>query len=88
MKTLTARVVTTHVDRHGDVVTLAALEDMVEQVKAAYIPMFIEHDPRIPPQGRVTSAEITPRGDGEFAIDAKSSFLRTEMLSRSPTGAE
>ena len=44
---------------------------MVDQVKTAYIPMGIEHDPRIPPLGRVITAEITHLPDGEYALDAK-----------------
>lgn len=58
MKYHKAITLTTHVDRHGDHFTREALVSMVDQIDKHYIPVNIEHDPRIPPQGRVVGAEV------------------------------
>lgn len=42
---------------------------MVEQVNKQYIPMGIEHDPRIPPQGRLVSAKVVKLEDGEYGVE-------------------
>jgi hypothetical protein len=70
MKTVKARITTTHVDRHGDRMMLSALESALEHYRTKYIPVGIEHDPRIPPQGRVVSVEIVALDDGHYALDA------------------
>ncbi|WP_419861465.1 hypothetical protein [Candidatus Palauibacter sp.] len=59
---------TTHVDRHRDKLTLGALEDMVRQIEDHYIPVLNQHDPRLPPLGRIASAEVVPMDDGEYAL--------------------
>lgn len=71
MKKATARITTTHVDRHNERMALSALEGMIEQIESTYIPMGIEHDPRIAPLGRVVAAKITALDDGEHALDAE-----------------
>jgi hypothetical protein len=50
---------------------LSALEGMVKQIASSYIPMGIEHDPRIAPLGRIVSARIVELDDGEHALDAE-----------------
>lgn len=44
MKYQKAVLATTAVDLHNERFALAALQDMVEQVKAKHIPLMIEHD--------------------------------------------
>jgi hypothetical protein len=63
------RMITSHVDRHNEQLHLSLLEDLVTLVNRQYTPMGIEHDPRIPPVGRVLSAHIEELEDGEFAVD-------------------
>lgn len=62
----------THVDVHGDRMTLEALHDMAKQINEHYIPMTVEHDPRLPPIGRIVSATVVPLDDGEFALETES----------------
>jgi hypothetical protein len=70
MKHLKGIIATSHIDSQNERMTLAALESMVEQINTQRIPMSIEHDPRIPPQGRVVSAQLEELDDGEFAVVA------------------
>jgi hypothetical protein len=60
---------TTYVDKHGDKLTLSALESIVNQVNLYSIPVGTEHDPRIPPHGRIHSAKIIKLEDGEYALE-------------------
>lgn len=60
---------TTHVDKHNERMSVEALNDFVNLVNQQYIPVGVEHDPRIPPIGRVISAQIEELPDGEFAVD-------------------
>lgn len=71
MKTVSAVLATTHVDRHNEAFTLAALEGMVEQLNQHYLPVGVQHDPRVPPLGRVIAAELRSHDDGEFEIAAQ-----------------
>ena len=59
---------TSHVDAHHERLAPQALRSMVADVKAAYIPLWVEHDPRIPPVGRVIDAYIETGDDGELIV--------------------
>jgi hypothetical protein len=63
------RMITTHVDKHNESITPDALQDLVRLINQQYTPMGVEHDPRIPPVGRVLSAHIKEIEEGEFAVD-------------------
>jgi hypothetical protein len=63
------RMLTTHVDLHGDKFAFEGLEPMAEAFNKNYLPLTVEHDVRIPPIGRISSAEIVPLEDGEYAVD-------------------
>ena len=63
-----AVVATTHVDKHGERLTLSALESFAAQVRTSIIPVFFEHDPRQPPVGRTIAAEVRRRSDGEHEL--------------------
>lgn len=63
------RMTTTHVDKHNEQISVDSLDDFVKLVNQQYTPVGIEHDPRIPPIGRVISAHIESLPDGEFAVD-------------------
>ena len=75
MSKLEGVLATSHVDRHGDQVSVEALRSLVEQVERTYIPQTMDHDPRIPPVGRLVSAELRVREDGEFEV-----FGTTELF--------
>ena len=61
-------IATTHVDSHHFKLTKESLYDAARQQNEVYIPLTIEHDPRIPPVGRSESCEIVELDDGEWAL--------------------
>jgi hypothetical protein len=48
--------------------TKESLYDAARQQNEVYIPLTIEHDPRIPPVGRGESSEVVELEDGEWAL--------------------
>jgi hypothetical protein len=68
MRYVEAIFATTHVDRHGDKLTHEALLGVVEQIRQGCVPMMFNHDPRVPPIGRLVDAEVRELDDGEFAL--------------------
>lgn len=62
-------IATSHIDRHGDMLSPEGLKNMVEQINSQYIPFMVEHDPRIPPQGRMKSAKLIKLEDGHYAVE-------------------
>jgi hypothetical protein len=69
---------TTHVDAHGERLAYEALQGIVDAVSRAYIPVGVEHDPRIPPRGRVRSASIRETSDGEYEVVAEAELFEVE----------
>lgn len=69
MKYLSGILATTHIDQQNEKISLSALESMVEQSNSYYIPIFVEHDPRNAPIGRIKSTQIKKMEDGEYAIE-------------------
>lgn len=43
---------------------------MVRAAKSSYIPTWIEHDPTVPPVGRIVDARLIRLDDGVFAVEA------------------
>ena len=68
MRIIESLAATTHEDRHGDRLTRDSLEGMARQHNEQYIPVMFNHDPRIPPLGRVVRAEVVELPDGEFGL--------------------
>ena len=62
----------THVDAHGDRLTLEALEKAAAQSERQLLPVNFNHDPRIPPLGRMVKVEVVQLPDGEHALVAHS----------------
>ena len=71
MKEISAILATSHVDLHNEQLTLGALKSMVRQIQREYIPMQVQHDPRIPPIGRIASARLKHLGNGSYAVEGK-----------------
>lgn len=69
MKHLKGILATSHVDLHDEIMPLQTLETMAKQINTHYIPMGIEHDPRIPPQGRLITAQVVKLEDGEYGVE-------------------
>ncbi|MBK6512484.1 MAG: hypothetical protein IPG64_27135 [Haliea sp.] len=70
MLTKEAIIATTHRDSEGDKLALEALYSLVDGIRSSYIPIWDEHDPRKPPLGRIASAEVRERNDGEYEVFA------------------
>lgn len=70
MRKAQGTIANTLVNKRGEKISKEALEGMVSQVKEQYIPINIEHDPRIPTQGRIADAHIRKRDDGEYEVVA------------------
>ncbi len=65
MKRVESVIATTFVDSHGEQLTCEALKSLVESMSKSLIPVGVEHDPRIPPLGRLSSGFVRQREDGE-----------------------
>lgn len=68
-------IATTLLDRHNEKLTLKFLENMVSSLNKYNIPIMIEHDPRIPPIGRVLKGYVREREDKEFEAVALIEFF-------------
>lgn len=58
-------------NKRGEVISKEALEMMVSQVKKNYMPINIEHDPRIPIQGRIADAYLQEMDGGGYEVIAE-----------------
>ena len=68
MKKTEAILVTAGKDKQGDIITPESLESMVKNFENKFIPIGIEHDPRVPPFGRFYSVELVKLDDGTPAV--------------------
>jgi hypothetical protein len=75
MTKMNARIMTTHLDRHGEQFLLSALQQIKKQIDNYIIPQGIDHDPRIQPIGRSLTAEVTKLEDGEYALDVLTEYF-------------
>jgi len=66
MKVVTGIGSTTHLDRHGHIVSKSVLEDMARQINDHYIPLDIEH--RGTYIGVVLAGMVKQLDDGEFGL--------------------
>lgn len=78
--------VTTHVDLHGERISLEALNSMARQISEKYLPININHDIRQPPIGRVVSAKVVKMPDGEYALDGIAEIFEPSDTLESLTG--
>ncbi|HEY9152739.1 MAG TPA: hypothetical protein VIN60_07630 [Anaerolineales bacterium] len=72
------RMITTHIDKHNERFAPSALDDFVRSINQQYMPMGVEHDPRIPPIGRILSAHIEELEDGEYAVDGIAEMFESD----------
>lgn len=70
-----AIIATTHLDSEGDKLSIGALHGLVDSINTTYIPIWHEHDPRNPPIGRIASAKVCERDDGEHEVVALLEFF-------------
>lgn len=69
MGVIKVRIATTHIDKHNQRLAKSALVGIIEQIRNSSIPYLVNHDPRIPPQGRYIKADLILLDDGEYAVD-------------------
>lgn len=82
-------IATTHTDSQGDKLTKENLDDLIESIKNRYVPIDIEHDPRLPPIGRISSGFTRQRPDGEFeAVAILELFDDTDSIELNSDGRE
>lgn len=62
---------TTLPDKEEGVMPLSVLEQMVIDINSRWLTIGIEHDPRIPPQGRILNARLVQRDDGSYAVEGE-----------------
>ena len=68
MKKFDAIISSTRLDAHGDIMSKEALEFAAATLKKNYVPMGVEHDPRIPPIGRFVDACVEQLADGTWIL--------------------
>jgi hypothetical protein len=61
----------TRTDTQGEQVTRSALESAARMLNTYYIRVGRGHDPRLPPLGRIGSAQVEPIGEGHFVLGAE-----------------
>jgi hypothetical protein len=71
MSFIEAVIASTALDSQGERLTPEAIRKLSETVNARLIPIGTEHDPRIPPQGRLRSCFVRGRPDGELEAVAE-----------------
>lgn len=64
-------IASTLVDKQGEKLSRQVLEQLAQSANEHYIPINIEHDPRIPPVGRIISSSVRERDDGEYEAIAR-----------------
>ena len=73
-------IASSHVDKQGDIFPVSVLSSMVDQANSSYIPFGVEHDPRIPPLGRIRKTRLKLLPDGECAIEGDVEFFDDQSL--------
>ena len=68
MKRSKVIMLTTHVDSHYEHPSRRSLQLMADDLKSDWLPLWYEHDPRIPPSGRVIDGYLEELEDGELAL--------------------
>jgi hypothetical protein len=63
----------------GVVVTREAVEGMLEQLRESPKPMNIEHDPTVPPVGRMKDGRLVEVEDGEVALETEMEIFEGTM---------
>jgi hypothetical protein len=70
-------VTTTHLDSQGEAISENQLNEMLRNFRDQIIPYIQNHDPRIPPVGRMIDAKMVELEDGHKGINALIEFFDT-----------
>lgn len=68
MKTVEMTLASSQVNGEKDVLSEEALNTLAEQINTHFLPIGIEHDPRLPDSGRFISAEVVAIEDGVYIV--------------------
>lgn len=71
MSIVKAIIASTTLDAHNEKMSKECLEGLVDQITSHTILMNIEHDPRIPPVGRIISGKIVQLDNKEYGVEAE-----------------
>lgn len=88
MPILEAVIANTTLDTQGERLTHEAIRQLANSVSSHYIPIGIEHDPRIPPQGRLRSCHVRERPDGELEAVAEMEIFEPDVAVNSELDKE
>jgi hypothetical protein len=75
MKQLKGIGATTHVDEHGERIEPDALRHIADEGNRAFVPFMVNHDPRVPPAGRLVSLNVEQLGDGELSLNVEAEIF-------------
>jgi hypothetical protein len=79
---------TTHVDKHGDRMSIGALKSGAKLINSPRKPkLTINHDQTLPPSGVVTEAWVEKRTDGFHQLVATQRMYKNQKLVRMPDGS-
>jgi len=79
---------TTHVDKHGDQMTIGALRSGAKLINSHRKPkVTINHDQTLPPSGVVTGAWVEKRADGYHQLVATQRLYINQKLVKLPDGS-
>ncbi|MBD7923169.1 hypothetical protein [Xanthomonas bonasiae] len=79
MSVVEAVIASTTLDSQGERLTPEAIRQISDSVNSHLIPIGTEHDPRIPPQGRLRSCFVRERPDGELEAVAEMEFFEPDQ---------
>jgi hypothetical protein len=78
-----------HVDKHGTVMTKEALESALKFINGARKPRLgLEHNQTFPPLGRISNGEVIKGGDGAYYLVADQEYFDTLESLTLPSGLE
>jgi len=77
MSILEAVIASTALDSQGERLSHEAILQLSDSVNSRLIPIGTEHDPRVPPQGRLRSCFVRERPDGELEAVAEMEFFES-----------
>ena len=78
MLQIKAIIATSHIDSDGEMIAPQALKQLADQINSCVMPMGVEHDPRIPPRGRLTSARFVQLADGAYAVEGEGEIFEPD----------
>jgi hypothetical protein len=64
-------IASTHVDLDNEALAEEGIKFMADAINQSLVPIWIQHDPRIPPVGRIIRGEVRELTDGHLGVQAE-----------------